>query len=136
MATVNQIGSALIGQTGTGKIVGTVSPLITLTRTDSPSFIGGPGSTFTLNGVCGRLLTGNLTLAANQTGSWTWNNTFLKTTSQVFLNVTFQGTSTTLPSPITCRVTSNGVGSITIFNYSPNDVPDLNGTVAFNYIIF
>lgn len=133
MATMNQVGSGLLGQTGTGKVVGTVSPLIQLTRTDPPSFIGGTGSTFTLDGVFGRMVTGNLTTTPSNIATWTWNNTFLTTTSQVFFNVTYEGTSTRLPNPITCRVNTNGVGLLTIFNYSPGG---LNGTVAFNYIVF
>lgn len=129
MPSNNQIGAALLGNSGTGTFVGSVGPTITLTKTNASI---GTSGTFTCNGVCGTLTTGSLATLFNPPSTWTWNNSSFTTTSTVYVGYTKGGTSTKMPSNTTVRVTSSGVATLSIYSFGSA----LNGTVQIYYVVF
>lgn len=133
MATVNQIGSALRGTVGSGLFVGDTGPIITLAKTNNTN-IGASGSTFTLNGVCGFMTSASLSVANGNGAVWTWNNTFITTTSFILvLPQILTGTSPRLFSVVSAEITGAGVCELTASNRSGGTI---SGTCCFNYLIF
>lgn len=133
MATVNQIGSSLSGTVGSGFFVGDTGPTIELAKANNTN-IGVSGSTFTLNGVCGFMTTASLSLVDTGAASYTWNNSFITTTSFVLvLPQILTGTSARVFSYVNARVTGAGSCELTAWNQSGGTI---SGTCCFNYLIF
>jgi len=133
MPTMNQAQIPLLGGTGSGLYVGITGPIINMTKSNNTD-IGQPATSFTLDGNCGQITTGPLSVGSGGTRTWTWNNTFFSTTSNVYFSFVNASTAGNFPSMFTLRVTSAGVGALVLYNYS--SVSLSASAITFNYIVF
>jgi len=133
MPTENQIDNAnnLSGATGTGFFALADGPSIVLTKQNNNNI--GSSGTFTNNGISGRLRTGSLTLVTSATATWTWNNSFIKSTSLVFMGASAATSGTFREYVVSCNVTGTGTASLKITNFS---LTAMNGAYDLYFAIF